>query len=86
MASVMAGVAAAKKVKDLSPDFDPRDNSTVENECERMVRAAFEAAARSVSRFEVVSVMNAIPSLGITSEQAEVLINAYLDAAVRESQ
>ncbi len=86
LTGILAGAEAAKKVKDASPDFDPRDQSTITEECLRMTRAAFETAAKNISRFEVISVKNAVPGVELTNEQAETLIRAYIEASVKESQ
>jgi hypothetical protein len=83
---IIAGAAAAKKVKDESPDFDPRDQKTISDEVDRMTFAAFQAASENISRFEIISVKNAIPGINLTNEQAESMIKAYFTAAMSEAQ
>lgn len=83
---IIAGAAAAKKVKDLSPDFDPRDQKTISDEVDRMTLAAFQAASENISRFQVISVKNAVPGINLTNEQAEAMIKAYFTAAMSEAQ
>lgn len=83
---IIAGAEAAKRVKDASPDFDPRDQMTISQECSRIVYAAFEAASQNISRFEIISVKNAVPGVDLTNEQAEALIKAYFKAAMSEAQ
>lgn len=86
LTGILAGAEAAKKVKDASPDFDPRDQNTISDECVRMTRAAFEAASQNISRFEIISVKNAVPGIALTNEQAEAMIKAYFKASMSESQ
>lgn len=86
LTGILAGTEAAKRVKDASPDFDPRDQATISNECARMIYAAFEAASQNISRFETISVKNAVPGIDLTNEQAEAMIRAYFKAAMSEAQ
>lgn len=79
-----AAVEAAQKVKDQSPDFDPRDVATINRECETMVRAAFSAAAENISRNVAIATKDAAKVDGMSELDALRAGKAVLDAIVRE--
>lgn len=79
-----AAVEAAQKVKDQSPDFDPRDVATINRECESMVRAAFAAAADAITRNVAIATKDAAKVEGMSELDALRTAKVVLEAIVKE--
>lgn len=80
---IQAAAAAAKKIKDDSPDFDPRDQFTIERECNQIARACLASIPDSLTRFTRMAIVDA--SQGAVDEAMAIsIIRAMFDAIYLE--
>jgi hypothetical protein len=61
MNTIEAATKAAMKVKDMSPDFDPRDIFTIERECQAMATAVIEAVKDGLTSASIMAGQDAVP-------------------------
>ena len=81
--ALQAATAAAMKIKDDSPDFDPRDQFTIERECSAMARAVLESLPGNLTLFTRSAVVDATLN-GVTEAGADVVVRSLIDAVLLE--
>ena len=76
---IQSAAIAAKKVKDDSPDFDPRDQYTIERECNQIARACLASVPESLTHFVRLAAVDASRG-ALNEEMAVAVLRAVFDA------
>jgi hypothetical protein len=82
MNAIEAAAKAAMKVKDMSPDFDPRDVFTIERECQAMATAVIESLQDGLTPNMVMAGRDAAPGK-LTDAEVRQVFGACLAMALR---
>jgi len=69
--------AAAMRVKDMSPDFDPRDLATIQKECEAMAMAVVQSLEDGLSANAILAGQDAAPGK-LTDQEVRKVFGACI--------